>query len=90
MKMSDIFELPVSPEPDATWYGHKGANTTRAEFERATAHAVNCHDDLVAALYACEASITEFMRVYSSLVFDCDKRAVEEARAAIAKARGEG
>lgn len=80
MKMRDVFELPVSPDPGAVWYGHKGAETTRAEFERATAHAINCHDDLVAAL---ERLVDPAPGVKSLPPW-----AVGIARAAIAKANG--
>lgn len=85
MKMSDVFELPVSPDPGAVWYGHKGAGTTRAEFERATAHAINCHDDLVAALES-------IISAHDVGVLDDPigwSTADTAARAALAKARGE-
>lgn len=94
MKMSSVFELPVSPDPDAVWYGHKGANTTRAEFERATAHAINCHDDLVAALDRLETAARHRDNVMGDpcglLAAKAElAAAADAARAVLAKARGE-
>ena len=47
--------------------------------------AVNCHDDLLAALEGCEAYLTEYQKITKSTLFD-----LSQARAAIAKARQTG
>ena len=94
MKMSDIFELPVSPEPDAIWYGYIENGTTHADFERATAHAINCHDDLVAALEEIVAACEQRGEANDPDKFweasSRHRKALQKARAALAKARVEG
>jgi hypothetical protein len=71
MKMSDTFDLPVNGV----------AHHVSIEQNEAAAHAINYHDELVAALEYCLGSLgNEF-----ALPSDC----IDEVESVLAKARGE-
>lgn len=74
MKMGEIFELPT----DSSMFGPVGLRSSEA-----AAHAVNCHDDLVAA---CEEALQEMINTVAPRPSFTD--AVDMLDAAIAKARG--
>jgi len=82
MKMSEVFKLPL--EYAGACYQDQqgycfGGNDIRKD--SAAVHAINCHDDMLEALeYCLDCLGDEF-----ALPIDC----IDQARAAIAKARGE-
>lgn len=85
MKMSDYFDLPAT----AFTFGSNGLRTSEA-----AAHAVNCHDDLVAALEEIVAACKQRGEANDPNKFweatNRSRKALQKAHAALAKARGEG
>ena len=82
MKMSDVFKLPVT-DLSLAYNTAFSASKSNADVLGTVAHAVNCHDDLVAAL---EIALDVMMFVDGAN--DCS-RAINAVEAALAKACGE-
>ena len=81
--MSEIFELPV----DHTMFGLAGLST-----DKAAAHAINRHDDLVEALENVTAALRNVLPLIVMTPADREARrkTLSEAEQAISRARGEG
>ncbi len=89
MKMSEVFELPISSKHITAPVTSKlKSGVEWVDGDKAAAHAINCHDELVEALEATKLMILSMKKEHGGLITE-DIRVQRKVDKALAKARGE-
>lgn len=83
MRMEEHFALPVKP---SDW---EFEGMTKPDQDKAAAHAINCHDELVATLEIFKCECTDRCAIHQWMSADDAMCVRKRARAILAKAKGE-